>query len=94
MPNILLVEDEDHLAIGIRYNLTSEGLTVTTAADGHEALAILNEPNTDIDLVVLDVMLPGMSGYAVCEQIRSQWQPYSGCHAHCSNLSRRPHSGI
>ena len=72
MPNILLVEDEDHLAIGIRYNLTSEGLTVTTAADGHEALAILNEPNTDIDLVVLDVMLPGMSGYAVCEQLRSR----------------------
>ena len=72
MPNILLVEDEEHLAIGIRYNLTSEGLTVTTAADGHEALAILNEPNADVDLVVLDVMLPGMSGYAVCEEIRSQ----------------------
>ena len=72
MPNILLVEDEEHLAIGIRYNLTSEGLTVTTAADGHAALAILNEPNADVDLVVLDVMLPGMSGYAVCEEIRSQ----------------------
>ena len=72
MPNILLVEDEEHLAIGIRYNLTSEGLTVTTAADGHAALAILNKPNADVDLVVLDVMLPGMSGYAVCEEIRSQ----------------------
>ncbi|HBU38684.1 MAG TPA: DNA-binding response regulator [Planctomycetaceae bacterium] len=72
MPNILLVEDEDHLAIGIRYNLTSEGLTVTTAADGQEALAILNEPNADIELVVLDVMLPGMSGYAVCEELRSR----------------------
>ena len=42
-------------------------MTVTTAADGHSALAILNEPNADVDLVVLDVMLPGMSGYAVCE---------------------------
>jgi two-component system OmpR family response regulator len=72
MPHILLVEDEEHLAIGIRYNLTSEGLTVTTAADGHDALAILNESNTDIDLVVLDVMLPGMSGYAVCEEIRGR----------------------
>ena len=65
MPNILLVEDEEHVAIGIRYNLTSEGLTVMTAADGHAALAILNKPNADVDLVVLDVMLPGMSGYAV-----------------------------
>jgi len=72
MPHILLVEDEDHLAIGIRYNLTSEGLTVTTAADGHDALAILDAPNADIDLVVLDVMLPGMSGYAVCEELRGQ----------------------
>ena len=35
-------------------------------------MAILNEPNADVDLVVLDVMLPGMSGYAVCEKIRSQ----------------------
>ena len=35
-------------------------------------MAILNEPNADIDLVVLDVMLPGMSGYAVCEQLRSR----------------------
>ena len=72
MPNILLVEDEEHLAIGIRYNLTSEGLTVTTAADGHDALALLDKPNVDIDLVVLDVMLPGLSGYAVCEEIRSR----------------------
>jgi two-component system OmpR family response regulator len=72
MPHILLVEDEDHLAIGIRYNLTSEGLTVTTAADGHDALALLDKPNADIDLVVLDVMLPGLSGYAVCEEIRSR----------------------
>ena len=35
-------------------------------------MAILNEPNADIDLVVLDVMLPGMSGYAVCEELRSR----------------------
>jgi len=71
MPHILLVEDESHLAIGIRYNLTSEGFAVTVVGDGPRAIATITEADPPIDLVVLDLMLPGMSGYAVCEALRA-----------------------
>ena len=72
MPHILVVEDEEHLAIGIKYNLEAEGFTVTTAGNGQAALAAVAAPDAPVDLVVLDLMLPGMSGYAVCEAIREQ----------------------
>jgi two-component system OmpR family response regulator len=72
MPHILVVEDEEHLAIGIKYNLEAEGFTVTTAGNGQAALAAVAAPDAPVDLVVLDLMLPGMSGYAVCEAIRDQ----------------------
>jgi len=72
MPHILLVEDEEHLAIGIRFNLEAEGFTATLVADGPSALEALRQAQPPIDLVVLDIMLPGMSGYAVCEAIREQ----------------------
>jgi CheY-like chemotaxis protein len=72
MPHILLVEDEEHLAIGIRFNLEAEGFRVTTAGDGQTALGLLEDPEQAVDLVVLDLMLPGMSGYAVCEAIRGK----------------------
>ncbi|MCU0879131.1 MAG: response regulator, partial [Pirellulaceae bacterium] len=68
--NILVVEDERHLAVGIKYNLEAEGFRVSTAADGPTALRLLEEEA--FDLVVLDIMLPGMSGYAVCKSIRDQ----------------------
>ena len=74
MPHILVVEDEEHLAIGIKYNLEAEGFTVTTVGDGQAAIASVTGAGTaaaPIDLVVLDIMLPGMSGYAVCEAIRA-----------------------
>ena len=69
--HILVVEDEEHLATGIKYNLDAEGYRVTTVGDGRAALRILQESPRRIDLVVLDLMLPGMSGYAVCEALRS-----------------------
>ena len=72
MPHILVVEDEEHLAIGIKYNLEAEGFTVTTVGNGQAALAAIAAPDAPVDLVVLDLMLPGMSGYAVCESIRTQ----------------------
>jgi two-component system alkaline phosphatase synthesis response regulator PhoP len=72
MPHILVVEDEEHLAFGIKYNLESEGYAVSTAGDGQAALARLEAGDPPVDLVVLDLMLPGMSGYAVCEAIRSR----------------------
>ena len=69
--HILVVEDEEHLATGIKYNLDAEGYRVTTVGDGPSALQILQQSAEGIDLVVLDLMLPGMSGYTVCEALRS-----------------------
>jgi two-component system OmpR family response regulator len=67
---ILVVEDEEHLAIGIKYNLEEEGYRVETANDGPTALRFVADHAGDVDLVILDLMLPGMSGYAVCESLR------------------------
>lgn len=70
-PHILVVDDEEHLAIGIKFNLEAEGFLVTTVGNGPEALAALESKSQPIDLIVLDLMLPGMSGYEVCEQLRA-----------------------
>ena len=67
---ILIVEDEEHLAVGIKYNLEAEGFHVTAKSDGPAALAYLKEHRGDVSLVILDLMLPGMSGYEVCESLR------------------------
>ena len=69
--HILVVEDEQHLAAGIKYNLEAEGYRVTTVGDGPSALRLVEENPDDVDLVILDLMLPGMSGYAVCEALRA-----------------------
>lgn len=70
-PHILVVEDEAHLATGIKFNLIAEGYRVTTVGDGPAALRALEDHRGDIDLLILDLMLPGMSGYAVCEAVRA-----------------------
>ena len=70
--HILVVEDEQHLALGIKYNLVAEGYRVSVVGDGPSALRLLEEDPQSVDLIVLDLMLPGMSGYAVCEEIRSR----------------------
>jgi two-component system OmpR family response regulator len=72
MSHILVVEDEEHLAIGIKYNLEAEGYEVSTVGDGPSALSVLERDPRPVDLVILDLMLPGMSGYAVCEAVRSK----------------------
>jgi two-component system OmpR family response regulator len=69
--HILVVEDEEHLATGIKYNLDAEGYRATTVGDGPSALAFVEENPNDVDLVILDLMLPGLSGYAVCEALRA-----------------------
>ncbi len=71
MAHILLVEDEEHLAIGIQYNLEAEGYQVTMVSDGRLALQRVLAEDDPVDLVVLDLMLPGMNGYDVCEGMRS-----------------------
>src|SRR4051812_13378620 len=72
MKHILVVEDEAHLAIGIKYNLEAEGFLVTTVGDGPAALELYRQNPSAVDLIILDLMLPGMSGYAVCKSIREQ----------------------
>jgi len=70
--HVLVVEDEEHLADGIRFNLEADKYRVTSVGDGPSALRVIEENPTDIDLVILDLMLPGMSGYDVCENLRAQ----------------------
>ena len=67
-PTILIVEDEAAIVTMLRYNLEREGMQVVEAGDGDEALKIMAE--THVDLVLLDWMLPVMSGIEVCRQIR------------------------
>lgn len=67
---ILIVEDERHLAEGLRYNLEAEGFEVEIAPTGEVALAELK--NTTFDAVVLDVMLPGIDGFSVARSMRTQ----------------------
>jgi DNA-binding response OmpR family regulator len=65
---ILLVEDEESLAIGLEYNLTEEGYGVTLAKDGKEAISEYNSKN--FDLIILDIMLPYLDGFEVAKEIR------------------------
>ena len=68
---ILLVEDEEHLARGLAFNLEAEGYRVESTERGEAALERLAEPaSAPVDLVVLDVMLPGMSGFEVVRRLR------------------------
>ncbi|MCP4477142.1 MAG: response regulator transcription factor, partial [Planctomycetaceae bacterium] len=56
----MVVEDEEHLAVGIKFNLEAEGFLVTTVGDGLAALKTIENANLPVDLIVLDLMLPGM----------------------------------
>ncbi|QEG00837.1 Sensory transduction protein regX3 [Stieleria maiorica] len=69
-PHILVVEDEKHLGVGIKYNLEADNYRVTLVEDGPTALRLIDASSEPIHLIVLDLMLPGMSGYTVCETIR------------------------
>ncbi|MER3397792.1 MAG: DNA-binding response regulator [Chloroflexota bacterium] len=69
MPTILVVEDEPALQAAVGYNLRREGHRVLLAADGPTALALMAEGP---DLVILDLMLPGLDGFEVCRRIRQQ----------------------
>lgn len=76
-PHILVVEDEESLSEPLAFLLGREGFTVTTVADGPSALTAHDTaalPGTDrgpVDLVLLDLMLPGMSGSEVCRRLRA-----------------------
>ncbi len=72
MSRVLVVEDEAHLADGLRFNLQAEGHAVEVAADGESALERLVEKKERFDVVVLDVMLPGKSGFDVAALLREK----------------------
>jgi len=70
MSRILIVEDEAHLADGLRFNLEAEGHTVDIDGDGQAALDRLLASRAAYDAVVLDVMLPGLNGFEVVKRLR------------------------
>lgn len=70
--HILVVDDEEHLAVGIKFNLEAEGYVVTAVGNGIDAIEAATDVDQPVDLIVLDLMLPQMSGYEVCEKVRQQ----------------------
>lgn len=70
-PRILVVEDETHLAQGLKYNLEAEGYKISLVDSGTTAMKLLENDSQAYDLLILDLMLPGMSGYAICERLRT-----------------------
>lgn len=74
MSAVLVVEDEKHLADGLRYNLEAENYDVEVVGDGESALELLLDTRERFDAVVLDVMLPGIDGFAVASTLREAGQ--------------------
>jgi len=74
MSNILVVEDEAHLAEGLRFNLEAEGYEVNVVDTGEAALELFEEGGPRFDVVVLDVMLPGKDGFTVISELRQSGQ--------------------
>lgn len=69
--NLLVVEDEQHIAVGLRFNLQAEGYEVSVVDSGEEAVEQCKSAKSPFDLIVLDLMLPGISGFEVVEQLRA-----------------------
>ena len=72
MSRILIVEDERHLADGLRFNLEADGHEVRIAGDGVEGLEVLRAERGTYDVVALDVMLPRMDGFDVARTLRAE----------------------
>jgi DNA-binding response OmpR family regulator len=71
MSRVLVVEDEAHLAQGLRFNLEAEGYSAEVAGDGEAATDRLLKNKEDFDAVVLDIMLPGKDGFSVVSELRA-----------------------
>jgi len=72
MSRVLIVEDEAHLAQGLRFNLEADGHSAVVVGDGEAALNRLLQNKEHFDAVVLDVMLPGKSGFSVASELRER----------------------
>jgi len=71
---ILIVEDEQHIADGLAFNLRADGHLATVARDGERALELLLRESEPFDAVILDVMLPGKDGFVVASEVRAAGQ--------------------
>jgi len=71
MSSVLIVEDEKHLADGLRYNLQAEGYEVEIAGSAEDAMALFENRTKNYDVLVLDVMLPGVDGFSLASQLRA-----------------------
>ena len=71
MSRVLVVEDEAHLAQGLRFNLEAEGYAAEVVGDGESATDRLLEKKENFDVVVLDIMLPGKDGFSVVSELRA-----------------------
>jgi DNA-binding response OmpR family regulator len=71
MSRVLVVEDEAHLAQGLRFNLEAEGYSAEVVGDGEAATERLLAKNENFDVVVLDIMLPGKDGFSVVSELRA-----------------------
>jgi len=89
MNRVLVVEDEQHLAEGLRFNLDAEGYQVTVVETGEGALELLTEEPREFDLMVLDVMLPGKDGFTVMSELRAAGQFVPTADADRARASRR-----
>jgi DNA-binding response OmpR family regulator len=74
MSRILVVDDEPHIADGLRFNLEAEGHEVAVTYDGEEALGLLLPGDDAFDVVILDVMLPGKDGFQTAAELRAAGQ--------------------
>lgn len=74
MSRVLVVEDERHLANGLRFNLEAEGYDVETLETGDDALIRVASEGPPVDVIVLDVMLPGKDGFTVMSELRKHGQ--------------------
>jgi DNA-binding response OmpR family regulator len=74
MSRVLIVEDEQHIAEGLRFNLTADGHETSVAGTGEEALRVLLSEQHQVDVVILDVMLPGKDGFVVASELRAAGQ--------------------
>ena len=68
--NILVIEDDLSILRGLKDNLTFEGYNVLSATEGHEGLKLALEES--LDVLLLDIMLPGLSGYDICRKLKEQ----------------------
>ena len=71
MSRVLVVEDEEHLAQGLRFNLEAEGYSAEVVGDGEAATERLLSKQENFDAVVLDIMLPGKDGFSVVSELRA-----------------------